>query len=55
MYVVHEILPKKALFLYCLVILAYRALIHDGRFVRGWNGAFILQNCPFACWKAIYC
>ena len=29
--------------------LAYRAVIHDGGFVRGWNGAFILQHCPFAC------
>ena len=22
--------------------LAYNAVVHDGRFVRGWNGAFIL-------------
>ena len=29
--------------------LAYKAVIHDGGFMRGWNGAFILQNCPFAC------
>ena len=30
-------------------ILVYKAVIHGGGFVRGWNGAFILQNCPFAC------
>ena len=35
--------------------LANRAVIHDGWFVRGWNGAFILQNCLFACWQAMYC
>ena len=29
--------------------LAYRAVIHDGGLMRGWNGAFILQNCLFAC------
>ena len=29
--------------------LVYKAGIHDGGFVRGWNGAFIHQNCPFAC------
>ena len=29
--------------------LEYRAVIHYGGFVRGLNGAFILQNCPFAC------
>ena len=29
--------------------LGYRPVIHDGGFVRGWNGVFILQNCPFAC------
>ena len=28
--------------------LAYRAVILDGECVRGWNGAFILQNYPFA-------
>ena len=28
---------------------AYRAVTHDGRFARVWNGAFILQNCPSAC------
>ena len=31
------------------LLLAYRAGIHDGRLVRGWNCAFILQNCPFGC------
>ena len=29
--------------------LAYRAVIHDGGFMRGWYGASILQNCLFAC------
>ena len=29
--------------------LAYRAVIHAGGFVMGWNGEFILQNCPFTC------
>ena len=29
--------------------LAYKAVIHDGWCVRGWNSAFILQNCPFTC------
>ena len=29
--------------------LAYRAVIHDGEFVRGWNGEFIWQNCPSTC------
>ena len=29
--------------------LAYQAVTHNGRFVRGWNGAFILQNFPLAC------
>ena len=29
--------------------LAYKAVIHNGGFMRGWNGAFILQNCQFAC------
>ena len=38
-----------------LSFLAYRAVIHDGGFVRGWNVAFILQNCLFACWQALYC
>ena len=28
---------------------AYKAVVYDGGFVRGWNVAFILQNCPFAC------
>ena len=28
---------------------AYRAVTHDGGFVRGWNGTFILKNCPLAC------
>ena len=37
------------------LFLAYKAVIHDGRFMRGWNGAFIQQNCPFACWQAMYC
>ena len=59
MYVTYEILLKntvplllahfRTLFLYCLVILAYRAATHDGGFAKGWNGAFILQNCPLAC------
>ena len=31
------------------LFLAYRAVIHDGGFVRGQNGAFILQNYPFTC------
>ena len=29
--------------------LAYMAVIQDDRLMRGWNGVFILQNCPFAC------
>ena len=29
--------------------LAYRAVIYDSGFVRGWKGAFILQKCVFAC------
>ena len=44
---------------YCFPIawsfLAYKAVIHDGRFMRSWNVAFILQNCPFACWQVMYC
>ena len=36
------------------LFLAYKAVIHDGGHVRGGNGAFILQNCPFACWQATY-
>ena len=28
--------------------LACRTVIHDVGFVRGWNGAFIQQKCPFA-------
>ena len=35
--------------------LAYKAVIHDGAFVRGWNGALIQQNCLFANWQAPYC
>ena len=31
------------------LFLAYRAVIYDGGFVRGWNSAFILQNCQFVC------
>ena len=31
------------------LFLAYRAVIHDGGFMRDWNGAFTLQNCPSAC------
>ena len=34
--------------------IAYRAVIHDDWFVRGWNGVFIQQNSPFACWQAMY-
>ena len=34
---------------------AYKAVLHDGWFLQGWNGAFILQNCPFACWQAMHC
>ena len=30
---------------------AHKAVIHNGGLVRGWNGAFIFQNCPFACDK----
>ena len=30
-------------------ILTYKAVIHNGGFVRGWDGAFILQNSSFAC------
>ena len=43
-----EILPKNFSFI-TWSVLAYRAQTHDGQFVRGWNGAFILQNSPFAC------
>ena len=31
------------------LFLAFRAVIHDSQFLRGLNGAFILQNCLFAC------
>ena len=31
------------------LFLEYRAVVHDGGFVRSLNGTFILQNCPFAC------
>ena len=30
------------------LFLAYRTVMHDGALVRGWNGAFILQNSSFA-------
>ena len=39
--------------------LAYGTIMHDGGFVRAWNGASILQNYPFAwrhveyCWSVI--
>ena len=36
-------------FLYCLVIFGIQGVTHDCGFVKGWNGAFILQNCPLAC------
>ena len=35
--------------------LAYRAVTHDDRFAGDWNGAFILQNCPQACSRVLYC
>ena len=54
MYMVHEILPKNTSFI-AWSFLAYRAFIHDSGFVGGWNGAFILQNCLFACQQALYC
>ena len=48
MYVAYEILLKST-----VPLLPghfwHRAVTHDGRFVRGWNGAFILQNCSLAC------
>ena len=31
------------------LLLVYRAVIHKGGLVRGWNGVFILQNYPCAC------
>ena len=35
--------------------LAYKAAMHDGGFVRAWNCASMLQNCPFA-WRHVeYC
>ena len=43
-------IDRGALFSYTAwSFLAYKAVIHDGGFMRGWNGAFILQNCPCAC------
>ena len=30
------------------VFLLYKAVMQDGGFVSGWNGARMLQNCPFA-------
>ena len=36
-------------------LLAYRIVIHNGGFVRGWKGVFILQNFMFACLQAMYC
>ena len=47
MYMVHEILPKNTVLLF-LVILAYRAVMPDGGFMRGWKGAFSQQNCLHA-------
>ena len=35
--------------------LAYRAITQEGGFMRGWSGAFILQNCLLAWWHAMYC
>ena len=49
-----DIVKEHGSFIGCL-FLAYRAVIHDSGFVRDWNGAFILQNCLFACWQAMYC
>ena len=42
-------IDREHCFLIVWLFLAYRAVIHNGGFVRGWNGAFILQNCPFTC------
>ena len=33
----------------------YRAALHDGGFVRAWNGISILQNWPFALKHVDYC
>ena len=41
--------------LIALSSLVYSTVICDDGFMRGWNGAFILQNCLFACWQALYC
>ena len=30
-------------------LLACRAVLHDDWSMRGWKGAFILQNSPFVC------
>ena len=30
------------------VFVAYKAVIQDGGFASGWNGAGMVQNCPFA-------
>ena len=48
MYVAYEILLKSIVPLLhgCFW---HRAVTHDGRFGKGWNGAFILQNCPLTC------
>ena len=35
--------------------ITWMAVTHNGEFVRGWNGVFILQNCPFECWQAMCC
>ena len=31
-----------------VLFLAYKAVVQDGGFARGWNGVRMLQNCPFA-------
>ena len=41
------------LFLYYLVVLACRDVLHC--VCESWWGAFILQNCLFACWQSMYC
>ena len=42
MYMVHEISLKNIVSFIAWSFLVYKAVVHDRRFVRGWNGAFIL-------------
>ena len=37
------------------VFLAYKAVMQDSGFVRGWNGVGMLQYCPFASWQILNC